>query len=57
MAWPKNNGYNCSRLVDPLVMKFGKHVIEKLTNFLKMGFQNVNEYLANINSILNNSCR
>lgn len=35
----KNNCYNCSRLVDLLVVKLGKHIIENLTEFFKWAFE------------------
>lgn len=35
MAWPKNNGFNCSRLVDIWVVKLGKHINEILIEFVK----------------------
>lgn len=39
MAWPKNNGFNCSRLVDIWVVKLGKHINEILTEFVKWAFK------------------
>ena len=39
MAWPKDNGFNCSRLVDIWVVKLGKHIIKILTEFVKWAFK------------------
>ena len=39
MACPKNNGFNCSRLVDIWVVKLGKHINEILTEFVKWAFK------------------